>query len=667
MDRIDERAAHWGIATEYLDARGQPRRADADTLSLLLDVLSRNDDPARRFTPATVISRRGQDSQVRVDAPPGTPVRWEISGDAPIARGEGHAPTILLPNDLPIGSFRLQLTLQLADGEKQEQATLLVTPAKAYQGDSQAPQRLWGLAVQLYGVRSRRNWGHGDFTDLLHLVDLAGELGAAAIGLNPLHALFDDHPEDASPYSPNSRLFLNPLYIDVEALPEFPGLAAAGLQEEVERLRHAELVDYQGVANAKTQALHLAFAAFRSQASAEHQQQFETFRHDHGATLRRYACFELLRRRLGNPWSEWPAKWRDLNDDTLARLQQSDDDGIAFFEYVQWIAHAQLRACCERIHELGLPIGLYLDVAVGVRSDGFDAWSERDAVLSAVSVGAPPDVLNTAGQDWGLAGINPIALEQRQFEPFRRMLQASMRNSGAIRLDHVLALKRLFLVPKGMRPDQGTYVRFPFEALLAVTAQESLHNKCIVIGEDLGTVPENFRETLADWGIWSYQVMMFERDWNDGTFLAPQAYKENALVTFATHDLATFAGWTTHGDLAVKRELGMDPGESDEDRDKALKAMSSALGISEGAHFDFSTVAQYLAGTPSRLLVVTMEDALGLKEQPNLPGTVREHPNWRRRLTVAVEDLRQDKGLKAIADVMVSAGRSTWHRSPSGT
>ncbi|MEA2977651.1 MAG: 4-alpha-glucanotransferase [Alphaproteobacteria bacterium] len=667
MDRIDERAALLGIATEYRDARGQPRRADADTLSLLIDVLSLNDDPAPRFAPATVISRRGHDTQVRIEAPAGVAVHWEISGKGPITRGEGQAPTILLPHDLPIGSFQLRLTLQLPDGEKQERASLLVTPAQAYQGDSQIPHRLWGLAVQLYGVRSRRNWGHGDFTDLLHLADLAGQLGAAAIGLNPLHALFDDHPEDASPYSPNSRLFINPLYIDVEALPEFPGLTAAGLQEEVEHLRHAELVDYQGVANAKTEALHLAFAAFHTRASAERQQQFEAFRQDHGATLRRYACFELLRRRLGNPWSEWPAEWRDLNDDALARLQHSDGDGIAFFEYVQWIAHAQLRTCCERIHELGLPIGLYLDVAVGVRSDGFDAWSERDAVLSAVSVGAPPDALNTAGQDWGLAGINPIALEQRQFEPFRRMLQASMRHSGAIRLDHVLGLKRLFLVPKGMRPDQGTYVCFPFEALLAVTAQESLHHKCIVIGEDLGTVPENFRETLADWGIWSYQVMMFERDWSDGTFLAPKAYKENALVTFATHDLPTFAGWTTHRDLAVKRQLGLDPGESDEDRDKARKALSAALGISEGANFDFSAVAQYLAGTPSRLLVVTMEDALGMKEQPNLPGTVREYPNWRRRLTVAVEDLRQDKSLKAIAGVMASAGRSASRRSPTGT
>jgi 4-alpha-glucanotransferase len=233
-----------------------------------------------------------------------------------------------------------------------------------------------------------------------------------------------------------------------------------------------------------------------------------------------------------------------------------------------------------------------------------------------------------------------------------------MQYACAIRLDHVLALKRLFLIPNGMRADQGTYVRFPFEPLLAVTAQESCNNKCVVIGEDLGTVPENFRETLADWGIWSYQVMMFERD-HDGAFRAPNAYRENALVTFATHDLPTFAGWAVHRDLAVKRQIGIDPGESDDERDKARGALNAALNLSNDARPDFSAVAKYLAGTPSRLLMVTMEDALGCAEQPNVPGTVREYPNWRQRLPQALEDFQHDKGIAAIAEVMVSAGRSS--------
>jgi 4-alpha-glucanotransferase len=256
-----------------------------------------------------------------------------------------------------------------------------------------------------------------------------------------------------------------------------------------------------------------------------------------------------------------------------------------------------------------------------------------------------------------LAAFNPVALEARQFQPFRAMLRASMRNAGAIRLDHVLGLKRLFLIPDGMRPGQGVYVRYPFEALLAVCTQESVRHRCIVIGEDLGTVPEHFRETLFDWGIWSYQVMLFERA-EGGAFLPPDSYRENALVTFSTHDLATFAGWMTGHDLAVKRALAMDPGESDEQRAAARAALRSALSAHGAPDIDFVAVARYLAQTPARLLVVAIEDALGIREQANVPATIDEHPNWRRRLPVHLEELKLQSGLTAVADAMAAAGRS---------
>ena len=304
-----------------------------------------------------------------------------------------------------------------------------------------------------------------------------------------------------------------------------------------------------------------------------------------------------------------------------------------------------------------MPIGLYLDLAVGVRPDGFDAWNDQDTLLRTVEIGAPPDILNTAGQKWGLAGVNPVALERHAFEPFHAVLRASMRYAGALRIDHVLGLQRLYLVPAGMRADKGVYVRLPFHALLAVIAQESVDNKCIVIGEDLGTVPENFRETLADWGLWSYQVMLFERAW-DGSFHPPEYYRENALVTFATHDVATFAGWTEGRDLAVKRELAIDPGETDEERRTAQSALRNALSARGMQSFDFPSVVNYLAATPSRLLVVSMEDALGMVEQVNVPGTVDEHPNWRRRLPVGLEELQQENGLAAVAGIMRANGRS---------
>jgi 4-alpha-glucanotransferase len=373
--------------------------------------------------------------------------------------------------------------------------------------------------------------------------------------------------------------------------------------------------------------------------------------------LARFACFEFLRRRFGKPWREWPEPWGNPAEETLEALTRSDHEAIGFFEFVQWVADQQLQACRRRAHELGLPIGLYLDVAVGVQPDGFDAWSDQGSVMTGLAVGAPPDLYNTVGQNWGLAAFNPVALEARQFQPFREMLQASMRNAGAVRLDHVLGLRRLYLIPDGMWPGQGVYVRFPFEALLAVSAQESVRHRCIVIGEDLGTVPEDFRETLSDWGIWSYHVMLFERA-EDGSFLPPESYRENALVTFSTHDLATFAGWQSGHDLAVKRALDMDPGETDTQRAAAHSALRSALSADGAADIDFAAVARYLAQTPARLLVVAIEDALGIRDQANVPATIDEHPNWRRRLPVQLEDLKLQSGLIAVADVMLAAGRS---------
>jgi 4-alpha-glucanotransferase len=549
--------------------------------------------------------------------------------------------------------------VRLPKGEHQEDATLLIAPERAYQGDGS--RRMWVLAAQLYGVRSQRNWGHGDFSDLAELIELAADCGAAGVALNPLHALFDDRADEPSPYSPNSRQFLNPLYIDVEAVPEFSGLQAAGLAQDVAKLRHAELVQYRAVAEAKIRGLELAYAVFRREGSEARRREFDAFRRDRGEALSRFACFEWLRRRHAGPWQDWPREWRCPDEPTLARLRQANTEAIEFFAYLQWIADQQLDRCRARARERGLPIGLYLDIAVGVRPDGFDAWSDQESIMPAVAIGAPPDALNLAGQNWGLAGLDPGGLERHGFEPFRRMLATSMRYAGAVRLDHVLGLKRLYLIPRDRPADRGVYVRFPFEALLAVTAQESMQSRCIVIGEDLGTVPETLREELADWGVWSYQVMLFERT-PDGSFRAPEDYRENALVTFATHDLPTFAGWTQRHDLAVKTGLGLDPGESDEDRALALAALRDALSRRGIGSLDFVSVTQYLAAAPSRLLVVALEDVLDLKDQVNVPGTVNEHPNWRRRLPVPLDQLREQPVLAAVADAMRAAGRSQTSR-----
>ncbi len=517
---------------------------------------------------------------------------------------------------------------------------LIVAPARAFGGDF---DRCWLLAVQLYGVRSARNWGIGDFSDLEGLIELARQLGADGVGLNPLHALFDDRPNDCSPYSPNSRLFLNALYIDVERVPGFQPGAVDGFA--LAKLRQSDLVDYAAVAGLKWRALRSAFETFEADTNHPQRPDFDKFRAERAPLLQRFACFEVLRHKFSKPWWEWPEGWQQPDEENCARLRRGPDkDEIEFVEFVQWVADRQLGACQARAASLGMKVGLYLDVAVGVQSDGFDAWNEQDAIARRLAVGAPPDALNTAGQDWGLAGFNAAGLEMKSFEPYREMLRASMRYAGAIRLDHVLGLKRLYLVPRGFAPDNGVYVRMPFEALLAATAQESVAHRCVVIGEDLGTVPEGFRETMADWGIWSYQVMMFERD-DHGRFRGIDYYAPNALVTFNTHDLSTYAGWRSFSDLKLKRSLGIDPGESDEARWHALTMLSEVLRHHAIETHDLYAVAAFLARTRSRLLAISLEDLLGVIDQPNIPGTVNEHPNWRRRLPLALD------GIAAAIDV----------------
>jgi 4-alpha-glucanotransferase len=634
------KAKELGIQTEFVDGQGHRHVTDPAALKIILDALPVRKTP--RLLNQAVVVRPGRSSRTDLGQAAASPVHWKIAkGPKIIAHGESHDPVIVWPADLPDGSYRLHLT----DASSVTEEIPLIVAPKAFGGDF---DRCWLLAVQLYGVRSVRNWGMGDFTDLEALIELAGQLGADGVGLNPLHALFDDRPADCSPYSPNSRLFLNALYVDVEKLPEFQPGAFAANGDAIDRLRAGDIVDYVAVAGLKWRALRSAFDAFKADPANERRQDFEQFRAERAPLLSRFACFEMLRHKFNTPWWEWPEQWRQPDDAKCAGLREGPDGAeIEFVEFVQWTADRQLRSCRDRASKLGMKVGLYLDVAVGVQSDGFDAWNEQVAISRHLAVGAPPDALNTAGQNWGLAGFNAVGLEIQSFEPYREMLRASMRYAGAIRLDHVLGLKRLYLVPHGFAADNGVYVRMPFEPLLAATAQESVAHRCVVIGEDLGTVPEGFREQMAEWGIWSYQVMMFERD-DDGSFRGIDHYSANALVTFNTHDLSSYAGWRSFSDLALKRSLGIDPGESDEARWHALTMLSEVLRHHAIDGHDLFAVVGFLARTKSRLLAISLEDLLGVIDQPNIPGTVDEHPNWRRRLPLALDEIASAIDIAAL-------------------
>lgn len=641
-----------GIQAEFIDALGKLRVTAPDALQSILAALP--EKRAYRFVSGAVVVRTGADALLALTDAATLPLRWQIRDGARIvSEGETRARSIAWPTGLPSGYFKLILTD--ATGVAEE-VPLIVAPERAFTGDF---DRGWLLAVQLYSVRSARNWGIGDFTDLAGLVRLAKELGADGVGLNPLHVLFDDKPGDCSPYSPNSRLFLNPLYIDVEAIPEFSADLLPDARAAASALREGDRVRYRDVAPLKWRGLRAAFDVFTAKASAARRKEFDAFRAERAPLLERFACFEVLRHRFaGRPWWEWPAEWRQPDEATCASLRAGPDKPeIEFVEFVQWTAEAQLHAAKALAGQLGMKVGLYLDVAVGVQSDGFDAWNEQGAISRHLAVGAPPDVLNTVGQDWGLAGFNAGGLEAQSFVPFAEMLSASMRHSGAIRLDHVLGLKRLYLVPRGFKPDNGAYVQMPFDALLATVARESARHRCIVIGEDLGTVPEGFRETMQDWGIWSYLVMMFERD-DAGCFRNTDHYRPNALVTLNTHDLSTYAGWRSFSDLKMKLSLGLDPGENDEARWHALGMLDQILRQNGIETNDLYSVLRFLSRTPSRLLAVSLEDLLGVIDQPNIPGTIDEHPNWRQRLPVALDKIAATIDLAALKKAMRERSRA---------
>jgi 4-alpha-glucanotransferase len=528
-------------------------------------------------------------------------------------------------------------------------------PLRAWQGEGR--RRLWALCIQLYGIRSLHNWGHGDFSDLSRVIELAASCGAGAIGLNPLHALF---PGAASPYAPTSRRFLNPLYIDVDAIPEFSGAAAAALDDQIARLRDAPLIDYPRVAKVKLAGLRAAHAAFRQGTATARRADFAAYRADEGDALLAFACFEVLRAQFSEkPWKKWPQQWRKPGRAQLQDFRRANEQECEFHEFMQWEANRQLAACSEVARRHGMPVGLYIDLAVGIDPNGADAWSQQDFLLTDVTIGAPPDEYNRAGQNWGLAPFNPHALADHDFAPLRELLRAAMRHAGAVRIDHVLGLNRLFMILHGMKPADGTYVRYPFKSLLRVVAEESNRHRCIVIGEDLGTVPDTFRAALVHWGLWCYRVMMFERD-GDGNFLPPESYPGEALATFNTHDLASFAGWRSGHDLDAKIALGLDPGETEDVRAKAAAALRDRLARSAPGFSpsDFAAVAAFLAATPSRLAAVALEDIVGEVEQINIPGTVDEHPNWRRRLSVNIEDLASDARLANVARAFAEAGRS---------
>jgi (1->4)-alpha-D-glucan 1-alpha-D-glucosylmutase len=585
---------------------------------------------------------------------------------------------------LPHGYHRY--TLQLPDGTTAT-TSLVVAPARCYLPPAlREGGRSWGAAAQLYGVRSARNWGIGDYTDLATIVEQWGRRGAGIVGVNPLHALYPHNPAHASPYSPSSRLFLNVLYLDVEAVEDLREcdevqrkLRSARFQKRLRTARASDLVDYRAVASLKLPVLERLYAHFREHhldADTGRARGFREFQAAGGAALRQHALFEALQQRFHDAdpsvhgFPAWPAAYRDPRSGKVARYAESHVERVEFYQYLQWQSDLQLAHAAARAADLGMAVGLYTDVAISIDGAGAEAWSHQDCYVLDATLGAPPDELNQRGQNWGLPPLHPEHLGAAAYAPFVATLRASMRHAGAVRIDHVLGLARQFWIPRGAEATAGAYVRFPFDDLLGVLALESHRNRCMVVGEDLGTVPDEVRSGLAQSGVLSYRLLYFERN-EAGDYRAPSGYPVDALVAATTHDLPTLAGYWEGRDLQLRQSLDLYPSEAAQEAQAATRAQDRARlaralereglpapgGSSASPPEEFTSEAAcavqlYLARSPARLLVAQIEDVLGVREQSNLPGTTEEHPNWKRKLPLELERMAADPRFVALTEAL---------------
>ena len=533
--------------------------------------------------------------------------------------------------------------------------------------------RLFGPAIQLYAMRSKRNWGIGDFTDLATLARKAAAQGASFVGVNPLHELFLDQPAQASPYSPSTRLALNPLYIDVEAVDGFDAVRAlvtsGAFAQRIAALRATPLIDYAGVWAAKCQVLTLLFEHFERAAPAQSREAFHAFVEAQRDVVHDAALFDALQAHLSAHdrsvwgWPAWPAEYRQRDGASVAAFERDHARSVEFHLFLQWQADLQLeRAHAAALHA-GMSIGIYRDLAVGANPGGAETWQAPRLFAEGVHVGAPPDDFNRKGQDWGLPPWIPNELRSARYEPFVKLVRANMRHAGALRIDHVMGLARLYWIPRGMSPEDGAYVRYPLDDLCATLASESAQRRCLVVGEDLGTVPDALRDTLREAGVFSYRVLYFERT-ADGAFAAPATYPTQALMSVSTHDLPTLRGFLEGTDLAHRARLSLFPSDALRDRlyaerERDRSALEDALALAQVEGDDIAVaVHRYAARTPCALMTVQLEDVFGEAEQANLPATLDDqHPNWRRKVGLDLEDWEADGRFARICAAVRREGR----------
>ncbi len=704
MNSLDLLAQRCGIEETFKDALGKTHSTSPDTkrsllAAMLIDASGEEQARAsieeldrkewsRTLPPVLVAYAESGPVCVPVTLPrERRTVRWslkledggvrssesELSGltleaESPGSDGIRERRTLVLGEGLPFGYHQLTIETEPVP------MPLIVTPGRCWLPHAmEKGHALWGLAAQLYLLRSAHNWGIGDFTDLTQLIDLAKENGCDVVGLNPLHAMFLDEPENASPYSPADRLLLNVLNIDMEAVPGFGRCAEAQdlvrteeFQRKLTSCREASLVDYKEVAALKLEVLDLLFASFDRQEDQLDKADLDDFHEERRDLLDRACLFQALRQHFTEKDPElsdcrrWPEEYRSFDAPGVARFAEEHPDLLRFHLWLQWIADRQLERAAGAAEPM--EIGIYRDLAVGAHPSGAEVWSRPATLVSNAQVGAPPDIWNPAGQNWGLPPFHPQALRAEGYRSFIDLIRANMRYAGGLRIDHVMALMHLYWIPEGSEPKDGAYVRYPMEDMVGILALESHRQACLVVGEDLGTVPEGFRERMADANILSYRVLFFERE-RDG-FIPPDEYPPLSLGVASSHDLPTLHGWWKGSDLDLKERLHLFPTASGcnearetraSDREDLVRALDTEglLPAADGIDAErFSEAAhRYLARSRSLLTLVQIDDLTLEIDQVNVPATTGENPNWRRRLSADLDAIASDPRLAKIADV----------------
>ncbi|HZD67746.1 MAG TPA: 4-alpha-glucanotransferase [Actinomycetes bacterium] len=644
VEELRRRAEAHGIASRFRLADGRWRQVAPQTLAAVLEAMAVDADaPPVPALPPVVVARRGR--QAAQAPPPGSLLVLES--------GEERAPPAWLPGDLPLGWHRL-----VGPGWE---TSLVVAPGACHlPGWLASGGRARGWAAQLYGLRSRQSWGIGDLGDLATLA--AGPDRPGFVLLNPLHAA---PPGDDSPYYPSSRLFRSPLYLRVDAVPETAALEGAererlaALAAVARGLTRERLLDRVAVWRCKDQALRACWRALPRR--PERLAAFQAWRaatHD----LEAFASFCALQEHYPGDWRAWPAGLRHPTSAELARWRAAHPHEVGYHAYLQWLLDEQLAAASSRAAGTGR-LGLVNDLAVGFDPTGFDAWWAQDQLAPGVTVGAPPDALGPSGQDWAVPAFVPSRLAASGYAPFARTLRAGMAHAGGLRLDHVMGLFRLYWIPHGAAPTEGTYVRYPVDDLLGVLALESRRAGVLVIGEDLGTVEPRVRERLQAERVLSYRLVWFERE-PDGQRRRAARYPRLALAAVTTHDLPTAAGWQSGDDLRRLGETGVVAGvqlateteRQAREREELCRLLETEGVLAPGERSVGEVVVAlyaFLARTPAMLVAATLEDAVLARERPNVPGTTAERPNWRIPLPVLLEDLWELPSVRRLLEVLV--------------